>query len=947
MTGSGTLRDIGNASIFGAATARTGGDVFNLSGFTLTIDEDTQYGKSGNNAAAGTATSLGNITVDAAKGGTLNIDATKVWLIPFTGGSGTLTAGTQITIGGVTCYTIGLYSALNVAPVLTGVAAGWLKVTAASGTPGTITSGTYAGYTITANGAAVRGWIELRGDEGSTITANRLGTVNITGSWFELGNTSGSSATTYQIPTNGMLLYIPAVWVDSDTVNITGASWSGGVATYTVASHKFTVGEELTVKSVTPSGYNGVDMVITAVTATTFSVAMAANPGTWSSGGTASVLEPYPCAGSLAVASSTATDIRGKCCWVSTAGLLRFGSDGTNTVGYVPSAGRRIVVPNIMTGSCLTTARNVNALPNATLATRYDFTTSGGGVVNISKANLNWYPSIAQAYSFSAKYVGVATQISLTEISQPMANVGIVVGQEAANTQTALILGLCYAGGTFNACTFTRAALATAVYINTVTDCSGFTFNRCRSESRLLKANVGAGAWSLLRAVDCTWNDDQVIGAKNLLNGCLRVTFNNSRFADRIVLTTNTTAATVNTWMEFVTAASYYVTLNGLDFFGIADVAPYCGTSLGMVNVAVAGCQNFKIRNIGTYAAPLNIGHTTAANSAGNVLTIMASGAAADFLCQRIYVSNTRLNGFYYVSATVPDNSSTRITLENCFTDYADSADLNNMLNLTRKGIGGVPSVAAATGIYGTHFFDCHTSTTAGRLCIIMNEPSSLTTSQVTLTGGAAFTAGGGLYMPTIGMTATFELPYYCIGHTGFQNSAGIMAGGTATNYNYNYSIDKNDGAGWSAMTTANYTATTLATALNGLTGIDAAKGFKLRLKITTTVGNTTAITSFYLLTSSTTTTQAYQYPLDTATVSVSGLVTGSRIVAKKVSDGTVLANMPESSGVATFTTDYIGAVSIEARKASGSPYYIPWNTQVTTISGSTVSATALQQLDE
>ena len=74
-----------------------------------------------------------------------------------------------------------------------------------------------------------------------------------------------------------------------------------------------------------------------------------------------------------------------------------------------------------------------------------------------------------------------------------------------------------------------------------------------------------------------------------------------------------------------------------------------------------------------------------------------------------------------------------------------------------------------------------------------MNEPTSLTSSQVTLTNGAAFTSVGGLYMPTIGMTATFELPYYLIGHTAFQNSPAIMAGGTATNYTYGFQIDKND----------------------------------------------------------------------------------------------------------------------------------------------------------
>ncbi len=171
------------------------------------------------------------------------------------------------------------------------------------------------------------------------------------------------------------------------------------------------------------------------------------------------------------------------------------------------------------------------------------------------------------------------------------------------------------------------------------------------------------------------------------------------------------------------------------------------------------------------------------------------------------------------------DNSSHEVTEENVCGDYADAVQVMAVLNMKCKGMGGTGALTAQTSVYGTHWRDGHTSTTAGRIAILMNEPTSLTTSQVTLTGGAAFTSAGGLYMPTIGHSATFEMPEYIIGHTGFANSALIMAGGTATNYNYNYAIDKNDGNGWSTLTTANYTATTLGTALNGITGISALNG--------------------------------------------------------------------------------------------------------------------------
>jgi hypothetical protein len=230
---------------------------------------------------------------------------------------------------------------------------------------------------------------------------------------------------------------------------------------------------------------------------------------------------------------------------------------------------------------------------------------------------------------------------------------------------------------------------------------------------------------------------------------------------------------------------------------------------------------------------------------------------------------------------------------------------------------------------------NCFTSTTAGRIVVLMNEPTSLTTSQVTLSNGAAFTSAGGLYMPVIGHSVTFEMPSHIIGHTAFANSALVMAGGTGTNYNYNFSIDKNDGVGWSTMTVANYTPTTLGTALNALTGISASLGFKIRLKITTITTNATAITSVYMTTVSTTTAQDFQYPLDQITTVFSGntSLVGAEV---RIYD---LDNMPtgslgtELSGVesnASSTYSYTGtagnSIWIQIMKSG----YIEFGQQVT-----------------
>jgi hypothetical protein len=204
-----------------------------------------------------------------------------------------------------------------------------------------------------------------------------------------------------------------------------------------------------------------------------------------------------------------------------------------------------------------------------------------------------------------------------------------------------------------------------------------------------------------------------------------------------------------------------------------------------------------------------------------------------------------------------------------------------------------------------------------------MNEPTAETTSEVTLANGAAFTSAGGLYMPVIGHEAIFETPDYIIGNTAFQNSALVMAGGTVGNYSFEYSIDLNNGSGYSTMTASSYTAAQLGTALNGQT-LSATLGFKLKLKMTTTTTNATAITSVYMPTSSTTTTQAYQYPLDTITLTLTGLQTGSDIVVLEAGTETELVNVDANAGTTyDFVYETPESVDIGVFKIGYVPFYI------------------------
>ena len=85
-------------------------------------------------------------------------------MIPYTGGSGTLTVGATIAAASAASgKAAGLYATRASAPVLTGVAAGWLHVTdwnaTAYPTSGTFTEG---GFTYTISGPAVADFVAVR-----------------------------------------------------------------------------------------------------------------------------------------------------------------------------------------------------------------------------------------------------------------------------------------------------------------------------------------------------------------------------------------------------------------------------------------------------------------------------------------------------------------------------------------------------------------------------------------------------------------------------------------------------------------------------------------------------------------------------------------------------------------------------------------------------------------
>jgi hypothetical protein len=67
--------------------AKTGSDTYNINGGYLTVDQDSRYGTNNNTSAA-----MGNITMSATLGGTIEFTGVNVRLIPYNTGTGNVPA---------------------------------------------------------------------------------------------------------------------------------------------------------------------------------------------------------------------------------------------------------------------------------------------------------------------------------------------------------------------------------------------------------------------------------------------------------------------------------------------------------------------------------------------------------------------------------------------------------------------------------------------------------------------------------------------------------------------------------------------------------------------------------------------------------------------------------------------------------------------------------------
>jgi hypothetical protein len=386
----------------------------------------------------------------------------------------------------------------------------------------------------------------------------------------------------------------------------------------------------------------------------------------------------------------------------------------------------------------------------------------------------------------------------------------------------------------------------------------------------------------------------------------------------------STTATNPHYAQEFATGC-VGAKVDGVDFLGLADVHPYNGI------MSISACYNSTLRNVGTYAAPLNLG---SANASGVLLN--GAGNNDGIRMQRLYCLNTRTGAWAFV------NSDNGVEIQDVKADYADTTVVPS-LNTIAKAVSLIGATTGQVSVYGTHWKDSFTSATVGKLEVSCNEPTTQSAAQCVINSGTPqFNSAGQIAMTVVGQQVTWEMPYFAKGHTALANLAPTLTGTNTGNLSYEFQCDKGAGYGgtWLTLNAANLTA-------QG--AIDPAIGIRVKVRATCVTANAgTLLTNIAIPTVTTSVAQGGNpHPLDVAVISVYGLVAGSRVKATKVSDGSVLYNGAEVSGTISFTTDQIVPIVLTARKGTTAPFYQEWVTQLTPVSGATTSATALQTLDQ
>jgi hypothetical protein len=479
--------------------------------------------------------------------------------------------------------------------------------------------------------------------------------------------------------------------------------------------------------------------------------------------------------------------------------------------------------------------------------------------MNVSKVTGAWYWNVVQPYSVYIRDLHTCDQIVLGEAATAMdidnLHIGLSTGATTNYDGNSIVIQQSYTGGTVGTISWLRAqSTATSGYAAIFVNCyGGWTFNKLRG-GHVGAATALSGAIYLNTNGPTTVNELWTFTKRVLIQAADNCKIIKHVYADNCVGTTPTTSQ--SRAIETVGQCKVVDITDVQNWPGVANCHPY---------LAIMFCnttQKATLRNCGTPSSPFSAGTV-------NVMGyIWDDGGNNDIIkIQRNWVTALRL-GLHGGT-----NTTKRFTSVNNYQVDASKTigpqQLESVVHGNRFNSGGVPNSFAA--VYGNCMWDGFTGDTTTRAALILVEKTSANPDAYQITSGTPkFNGAGRCVFQSIGDQIEWTWPWKILGWTGLTSFA--SSGANTANHSYDYALDKGTGFGaWKTMSNANLAAET---------GIDPVIGLGLKMRITCTIANVgNRIDSLRI---DGTTTLALQnaalYPLDVASLTLTGLIAGSSV---------------------------------------------------------------------
>lgn len=594
-----------------------------------------------------------------------------------------------------------------------------------------------------------------------------------------------------------------------------------------------------------------------------------------------------------------ATDRRGRffCSdWANSRIII--GGDGTNAIGYVPASGCKIRMPNILVRIATSAARatNLKNAANASMA-KSGFST-GTFAFNVSKCHC---------------------EVDLNHLT----NAGSFTMSDSVFDGRKMIFENISAASTATNCLFMiNGQQSTVALFGVNNNQSAITFTNCMSmevEPSLLVSPAGirkSTSISLIShehfhlnfqssnlaygfyfdgTVNCSVDGFKLIGPGLMCTTNKGLSVKNIDVTHLVVGTTGTTGGRYGV-----------VTQNNIDFLldgmticlnnTITNAHPY----QGIVQINGTLGKN-SIRNIGSRSSFLVAG---SANICQYLIRVEAGTKSTKV--QRCYMDNTGTQIIGYGGAT----STIDCTIEHVMSKANGGGSFTpGGISVIHRSIGA--SAIAGTGIasnYGIHWIDGFYATayTTGKVVWYGSKPSAATSGEnyIYSPGGTSryLAPAGQVMLNTVGDYFYSEITYFMLGHDTLANTAPVIAGTNTNLVTFEYQIDTGSGwnGTWKTLDAATLSAETISPS-----------GFKIKIRGTLTSSGTAQITSIILSTTSSQASQTnYLYTLDTASITLTGLIAGSEVRAYAGTDPSTATEIggTEGTGGTTFTFQHSAA---------------------------------------